>query len=76
MRTPCEFPAVDSTPGIGDLDVVETLFECVSFVAFLLAFVDCLQAFWERVLVDVVLVVELRIWITCDSLMSLAASGR
>ena len=76
MRTPCEFPAVDSTSWIRNLDVVETLFECVSFVALLLAFVDRLQAFWKRVLVDVVLVVELRIWITCDSLMGLAASGR
>ena len=76
MRAPSQLPTVDAAPRIWNLDVVETLFECVSFVALLLTLVNRLQAFWERVLVDVELIVELWIWITGDSLMGLAATAR
>ena len=76
MRPPSEFPAVDAAPRIRNLDVVQTLFECVPFVSLFLSLINGLQPFGERILVDIVLVVKLRIWITSDSLDSLTPGAR
>jgi len=69
VGTAREFPAVDAATRVGNFDVVKTLFESVPLVPLLFVLVNRLQPFRERVLVNVKLVVQLRIWVACDALV-------
>lgn len=65
-----QFPAIDALAKIGNLDVVEGLLEGAGLLLpLLIRLVDRAEALWERVLVDVVLVVQVRVWITSHTLI-------
>ena len=69
MRPSRQLPAVDASARIRYLDIVQTLLERLFCVSLFICLVDSGEALWERILVDVELVVELGVWIARQSLI-------
>lgn len=74
MWASSQFPAINATTRIGDLDVIQALLQGMSLVSILFSLINRRKTLWKRVFVDVKLVVRFRIWIASDTLIISTAS--
>ena len=63
MWPPRQLPPVYASARVRYLDIIQRLLESLFIVALLVRLVDCGEALWEGILIDVELVVEFGIWI-------------